>query len=368
MGATKCETCNDKNAVCGLEGTRRRRWCTPCGKPHGAVSLVGKLCEKCGLKQASYGMAAGRKKQWCAPCGQSVGAVMVRAQKMCERCNDKQANYGLESDRRKRFCGACAKAQGAVLLHNQKMCEECKERQASCGLPGDKTAKWCGACVNSKRGAAAQGVRVGAIMCEVCGQKQASYGELTAHGTKRKRWCAVHGKERGGHHIGGKRKPETGLKMAKQRTKGMEEALLLRQMEAATAHADGSSSTDEERLRTVELVVQARGNYEKARSEELALRQARLDDRPTERPHRRSRKVPTEQLPDGEQSAPTDAGAELQQQAASAMVEQQQPAAAAAAAAPPRPPMSSPTTVQQPQQEAARTVTLPPSSPPALPL
>jgi hypothetical protein len=86
------------------------------------------------------------------------------------------------------------------------MCEICGKRQGSCGLPDERRVRWCGACVASQVGEAAKGVRLGAIMCEVCNLKQASYGESgpPPNGFKmqRKRWCAPCGKANNGQRIG----------------------------------------------------------------------------------------------------------------------------------------------------------------------
>jgi hypothetical protein len=64
-----------------------------------------RMCEDCTKKQASFGTEVERKRRWCAPCGKAHGAISLlkkktplqkkRAHKMCEDCTKKQARLGL---------------------------------------------------------------------------------------------------------------------------------------------------------------------------------------------------------------------------------------------------------------------------------
>ena len=58
---------------------RKKRWCAPCGKPHGAVSLesqrktpqTSKKCESCGEKRAGYGLETDPIRKKRIRCGRS---------------------------------------------------------------------------------------------------------------------------------------------------------------------------------------------------------------------------------------------------------------------------------------------------------
>ena len=43
---------------------------------HGAIYLNGQtMCEDCGAKQATFGLPDGPKRRWCSGCGKGHGAV-----------------------------------------------------------------------------------------------------------------------------------------------------------------------------------------------------------------------------------------------------------------------------------------------------
>ena len=65
------------------------------------MSLTGKRCE-CG-NAASYGLPTDRKRLWCGPCGKQHGAVLLQQQKMCEDCGLKCAGFGLLAEKKRRW-------------------------------------------------------------------------------------------------------------------------------------------------------------------------------------------------------------------------------------------------------------------------
>ena len=65
------------------------------------MSLTGKRCE-CG-NAASYGLPTDRKRLWCGPCGKKHGAVLLQQQKMCEECGLKCAGFGLLAEKKRRW-------------------------------------------------------------------------------------------------------------------------------------------------------------------------------------------------------------------------------------------------------------------------
>ena len=83
LGHRMCEGCGAKQACFGTPTERKRRWCSGCGKEHGAVSLGARMCEGCGAKQASFGTPTERERRWCGECGKSHGAINLTA-RMCE--------------------------------------------------------------------------------------------------------------------------------------------------------------------------------------------------------------------------------------------------------------------------------------------
>ena len=64
-------------------------------KPAVFKPTENRKCEDCGLKQANFGLPNEKKKRWCAPCGKPHGAQRTTSQKMCEKCKIRHANYGM---------------------------------------------------------------------------------------------------------------------------------------------------------------------------------------------------------------------------------------------------------------------------------
>jgi hypothetical protein len=139
-----CEGCGAKSANFSMPTERQKRWCSGCGKAHGAINLTAKMCEGSGAKQAHFGTPTERKTRWSSGCGKAHGAINL-AVKMCEGCGAKFANFGTPIERKHRWCGGCGKAHGAIHLTN-KMCEGWGAKQAHFGTPTERKRRWCSGC------------------------------------------------------------------------------------------------------------------------------------------------------------------------------------------------------------------------------
>lgn len=178
-----CEACGLKQPFYGFPAEQKKRWCGPCGKENGAVSLMlRKMCDDCGLKAPFFGLG---RQRWCSGCSKRhPGAKNL--EKRCEDCRAKAPNYGIPPNiKKKRWCSGCAKAHGGVLSCSTKLCEDCNVKWPSRGLPNTTTYRWCVACANAHPGAV--DLKNKNRKCVDCGLKQAH-----SLPTDRKRmWCAT---------------------------------------------------------------------------------------------------------------------------------------------------------------------------------
>ena len=148
----RCECGNA--ASYGLPTDRKRLWCGPCGKKHGAVLLQQqKMCEDCGLKCAGFGLLAEKKRRWSAPIPARLLSPLPgfaflqitfrfpdfqRRNPAAETRRDKELSGVCVVDR----CGPCGKPHGGVRLTSTKMCESCGKSHCHYGLPDQKKPRW----------------------------------------------------------------------------------------------------------------------------------------------------------------------------------------------------------------------------------
>ena len=210
----QCEECGQKQAIWGLMSEGVKRWCGPCGKPHGAYDMVNKKCEDCKILSATFCLPSEGKQRWCGGCAKAHGAVSGGQKRLCEDCNVKKARWGMPGARKQQWCAPCAQSgahPGAIDPHRAN-CEDCQAKKAVYRMPDDPTVgprssqtgqptmnagRWCAQCamqhhpgaINSNGNPPAlkspkPPQPSGPFLCKHCNREFKKFGFVTAHEAK----------------------------------------------------------------------------------------------------------------------------------------------------------------------------------------